>query len=83
MNNAPNLPSGEPPRSLWRPIAITLISSLFLSFSTCAGAGALNRASGGLSLLLVYAGLGFLGLFFLTLVFAAIYFIIWISRRGV
>jgi hypothetical protein len=82
MNNAPKLSAAESPRSLWRPIGMTLISSLSLSFSTCAGAGVLNRASGGLSLFLLYAGLGFLGLFFLTLVFAAIYFIIWVSRKA-
>ena len=82
MNNAPNLSPVEPPRSLWRPIGITLISSLFLSFSTCAGAGVLNRASSGLRLFLFYAGLGFLGLFFLTLLFAAIYLIIWIIQKA-
>jgi hypothetical protein len=55
---------------------------LFLAFTTCAGAGAFAKGSDGLRLFLLYTGLGFLGLFFLTLLFAAIYLIIWIIQKA-
>ncbi len=82
MSNFPPPSVPPPPRSLWKPIGLTLVASLLLGISTCAGGFAIGKGPGGLGSLLLYAGLMFLGLFFLTLFVAAIYFIIWLVQNA-
>jgi F0F1-type ATP synthase membrane subunit a len=76
-------PPPKEPRSLWKPIGITLATTAFLSFSTCAGAISMGVRSKGLSGWLLYAGVVFLGLFVLTLNVAMVYFLIWIILKMV
>jgi hypothetical protein len=70
------------PRSLWKPIAFTLLATFFLAFSTCAGGFAMGNRPRGIGVVLLYAGLFFTGLFLLALFFAAIYFIIWLVQKS-
>ncbi|HKN24458.1 MAG TPA: hypothetical protein VJX72_06400 [Candidatus Acidoferrum sp.] len=79
MSNFPPPSVPPPPRSLWKPIGLTLVASLLLGISTCAGGFAIGK---GLGSLLLYAGLMFLGLFLLTLFVAAIYFIVWLVQNA-
>jgi hypothetical protein len=79
----PSPPPLKEPRSLWKPIGITLATTAFLSFSTCAGAVSMGVGSKGLSGWLLYAGVVFLGLFVLTLNVALVYFLIWIIQNAV
>lgn len=82
MSNFPPPPVPPPPRSLWKPIGLTLVASLLLSISTCAGGFTIGKGPNGLGSLLLYAGVMFLGLFLLTLFVAAIYFIIWLIQNA-
>ena len=69
----------NPPRSLWKPIGITLLTSFLLALTTCAGGIRFGKDSGAI---LIYAGLFFTALFVLTLCFAAIYFVIRLLQNG-
>jgi hypothetical protein len=79
-----NPASGTPPakpRSLWKPIGITLLSSFLLAICTCGGGFTIGKDVVGLSSFLLYAGLLFLAIFVLTVFFAVIYFFIWLAQR--
>ena len=72
-------PAPPKPRSLWRPIGTAMLASLALAFSTCAisaqfGAGVVSRV-----LWRLYAVC--IGIFLCFVVFAAIYFLIGVSRK--
>jgi hypothetical protein len=62
---------------------LTLAWSLFLGLSTCAGGLLSGKNPHGLGRLLLYAGMLFLGLFWLTLCFAVIYFFVWLIQKAV
>jgi hypothetical protein len=71
-----------PPRSLWKPIGLTLLATSLLALTTCAGGFKLGNAPASIGPYLLYAGLLFIALFFLTLVFAVGYFIVWLVQRS-
>ena len=79
----PPPPPSEEPRSLWKPIGITLVTTFVLSMCTCAGGLSIGKRPDGIGSLLLYSGLIFLGLFVLTLNVALVYFLIWIIQRMV
>jgi hypothetical protein len=81
MTNTPFNRTPPPARSLWRPIGLTLVSTLMLAFSTCAGGFAVGKGPNGIGSFLLYSGLIFIGLFLLTLFFAVVYFLIWVIQK--
>jgi hypothetical protein len=70
------------PRSIWKPIGLTLVATALLALTTCAGGFELGKAPNSIGPYLLYAGLFFVALFFLTLLFAAIYFIVWLVQKS-
>jgi hypothetical protein len=79
-----NPASGPPPahpRSLWKPIGITLLSSLILAICTCGGGFTIGKGPDGLGTFLLLSGLVFLGILAFTAFFAVIYFFIWLAQR--
>jgi hypothetical protein len=79
----PNISTPQtPPRSLWKPIGLTLVATSLLALTTCAGGFKLGKAPDSIGPYLLYAGLFFIALFLLTLVFAVIYFIVWLVQRS-
>lgn len=73
----PTLPP-EPPqpevKSAWKPLFLILLGSLGLAVTTCAGGMSVGKGPAGLGSLLLYAGLLFIGVFFVTLAAIAVYF---------
>jgi hypothetical protein len=79
----PNIsPPPAPRRSLWKPIGLTLVATSFLALTTCAGGFKLGKAPDSIGPYLLYAGLFFIALFLLTLLFAAIYLIVWLVQKS-
>jgi len=82
--SGPNPAPGPPPphpRSLWKPIGLTLLSSLLLAICTCGGGFTIGKGTSGFGSLLLLAGLVFLAIFAFTAFFAVIYFFIWLAQR--
>jgi hypothetical protein len=74
-------PPPPSPRSLWKPIGLTLLASFLLAFCTCAGGFSVGKGPDGLGSFLIYSGLFFIAVFLLTLCFAAIYLVIWLTLK--
>jgi len=72
----------KPRRSLWKPIGLTLLGSLCLGLSTCVGGFTVGKGPDGFGTFLLYSGLVFLGLFLLTVLFAVLYFLIWLVQKA-
>jgi hypothetical protein len=91
MNNLPanwtppstSLP--EPPqpevKSAWKPLFLILLGSLGLAVTTCTGGLSVGKGRDGLGSLLLYAGLMFIGVFFVTLAAIVVYFFIWVIQK--
>jgi hypothetical protein len=76
-----NTPCSPPRPSLWKPISLTLLGTFSLGFSSCSGLLLSGGEIYGVGRYLLYAAWFFYGLFLLTLVFAAGYFLISLFRR--
>jgi hypothetical protein len=81
MTNPLSSPSRPPARTLWKPIGLTLVATLVLALFTCGGGFAVGKGPDGLGSFLLYTGLLFVGLFLLTLLFAAVYLIVWLIQK--
>jgi hypothetical protein len=69
----------RPRRSLWMPIAVTVFCSFTLGATTCAFG--LRLGKDGFGGVLLQAGLLCLSIFLLSLVFAAVYFVVWVVHK--
>ena len=79
----PNIPTPpKHPRSIWKPIGLTLVATALLALTTCAGGFKLGKAPNSIGPYLLYAGLFFVALFLVTLVFAVVYFIVWLVQSS-
>ena len=81
MTNPLSSPSRPPAPTLWKPIGLTLVATLALALFTCGGGFAVGKGPDGLGSFLLYTGLLFVGLFLLTLLFAAVYLIVWLIQK--
>ncbi|MGB2625389.1 MAG: hypothetical protein WAK20_01260 [Candidatus Acidiferrum sp.] len=87
MNEPPIIHSPPPPqrRSLWKPIAITLLVTSLLSFSACAGSLLFHRNSIGSRMIahaLLVVGMLSLAVFVLLFLVAVIYLFVWIFDQA-